>query len=201
MIAQVHGTVAAIGATWVVVDVNGLGLRIGTTPRTTAMLRVGGEALLHTAMIVREDDMSLYGFAERDERECFALCLSASGVGPKLALAIVSVLNPGQLVAAVHSEDLGQLTQVPGIGRKGAQKIILELRDRVAALGVEDPPTVPTAGAQPWREQVCEGLESLGWSSRDAEAAADAVAGLAESEPMPSVSTLMKAALASLARA
>ena len=147
MIAQVHGTVAAIGATWVVVDVNGLGLRIGTTPRTTAMLRVGGEALLHTAMIVREDDMSLYGFAERDERECFALCLSASGVGPKLALAIVSVLSPGQLVAAVHSEDLGQLTQVPGIGRKGAQKIILELRDRVAALGVEDPPTVPTAGA------------------------------------------------------
>ena len=71
----------------------------------------------------------------------------------------------------------------------------------LAALGVEDPPTVPTAGAQPWREQVCEGLESLGWSSRDAETAADAVAGLAESEPMPSVSTLMKAALASLARA
>ncbi|WP_316669079.1 Holliday junction branch migration protein RuvA [uncultured Propionibacterium sp.] len=200
MIAQVRGTVAAIGATWVVVDVNGLGLRVGTTPATTSALHIGGEALLHTVMIVREDDMSLYGFAGRDERECFAMCLSASGVGPKLALAIVSVLSPARLTAAVRSEDVGQLTQVPGIGPKGAQKIILELRDRVAALGAGDLPVSPPPAA-PWREQVCEGLESLGWPAKDAEAAADSVAELAGSEPAPPVSVLMKAALASLARA
>lgn len=201
MIAQVHGTVAAVGATWVVVDVNGLGLRVATTPATVSALRIGGDALLHTVMIVREDEMSLYGFADRDERECFALCLSASGVGPKLALAIVSVLSPAQLAAAVRAEDIGQLTQVPGIGPKGARKIVLELKDKVATLGVQDVPAPQTPEAEPWREQVREGLESLGWSSRDAEAAIDSVAELAGSEPAPPVSVLMKAALASLARA
>ena len=201
MIAQVHGRVVAVGATWVVVDVNGLGLRIATTPATVSGLHIGGEALLHTVMIVREDDMSLYGFAERDERDCFAMCLSASGVGPKLALAIVSVLSPAQLAAAVQADDVGQLTQVPGIGPKSARKIILELKDKVSALGAADLPSCPSPDTAPWREQVREGLESLGWSGRDAEAAADSVAELAESEPAPSVSVLMKAALASLARA
>lgn len=201
MIDQVHGPVAAVGTTWVVVDVHGLGLRVSTTPAAASTLRVGGEALLHTVLIVREDDMSLYGFTSREERECFAVCLSASGIGPKLALAIVSVLSPARLAQAVRAENLGELTQVPGIGRKGAQKIVLELRDKIAAFDAGQPQAAPPAGAGQWREQVCEGLESLGWSTKDAEAAAESVAKLAEAEPAPPVSVLMKAALASLARA
>lgn len=202
MISQVTGEVAAIGATWVVIDVNGMGLQISTTPTTTASLHLGHRATLYTYLIVREDALSLYGFADRTLRDCFVMCLGASGVGPKLALAICSVMTPEQFTAAVHTEDYRALCQVPGIGKKGAQKIVLELKDKVDALGAShEPLETPLVSVELWREQVAQGLESLGWSSKDAEAACTGIEELAAQEPQPSVAELMKAALASLARA
>ncbi len=200
MIAQLSGEVAALGVTWVIIDVHGLGLRVSVPPATSAKLHVGERTSLHTCLLVREDDMSLYGFASPQERDCFDLCRSASGVGPKLALAIVSVLSPGRLAAAVRGEDLAALCTVPGVGRKSAQKLVIELKDRVDRIAADAVQPEPAPAATQWREQICEGLESLGWTSKDAEAACQAVQPLAEQSPTPAVSVLMKAALASLAR-
>lgn len=201
MIAQLSGQVLSVGATWLVIDVNGVGFQIATTPTTTASLHTGRDATIFTTLVVREDAMKLYGFADVDERDCFELCRSASGVGPKLALAIVSVLSPQDFAAAVRSEDLATLCTVPGIGRKGAQKIVIELKDKVDLLAASSsatrPGPLPTA---PWRDQVMSGLESLGWSTKDAEAACQSVEPLAEDDPEATVAALMKAALASLAR-
>ncbi|MFT8395445.1 Holliday junction branch migration protein RuvA [Propionibacterium sp.] len=201
MIARLRGEIVQLATTWAVIDVNGLGLRVASTPATTAGLRMGETACLHTCMVVREDAMNLYGFASPEERDCFELCRSASGVGPKLALAILSVLSPRQLAAAVRAEDLGVLCTVPGVGRKSAQKLVIELKDKVNQLAVQVPEVPPTVTGEQWREQICEGLESLGWNAKDAEAACQAIAPMAAEQPMPSVSVLMKAALASLARA
>lgn len=200
MIARLRGEVVALGVTWVVVDVNGLGLRVFVPPATSAKLRVGERASLHTCLLVREDDMSLYGFATAQERDCFELCRSANGVGPKLALAIVSVLAPERLAAAVRGEDLAALCTVPGVGRKSAQKLVIELKDKVDLIAAEFLAPAAAPAASQWREQICEGLESLGWNTKDAEAACQNVQELAEQTPMPSVPVLMKAALASLAR-
>ncbi|CEG86895.1 Holliday junction ATP-dependent DNA helicase [Propionibacterium freudenreichii] len=202
MIAQLHGKVAAIGANWLVIDVAGVGFQVSTTPNTTSALRTGQTATVFTSLVVREDAMKLYGFGGTDERDCFELCRTASGVGPKLALAIVSVLTPEEFATAVRTEDLPRLCTVPGIGRKGAQKIVIELKDRVDALFVAPPNgSASVAPVTPaWQEQVMAGLESLGWSSRDAEAACETVAPLAEEDPEATVAALMKAALASLAR-
>ncbi len=203
MIALLRGVVVGAGANWCVLDVAGVGYRIQMTGNTTAGLRIGEETLLHTTLVVREDSMTLFGFASEGERDAFELVQSASGVGPKLALAIVSVLTPTQLVQAVRSNDQAVLTKVPGIGKKGAEKIIIELRDRVAGLDV-GPGTDPAAGrtAEPsaWRDHVSQGLQSLGWSAKDAETACEKVAELAEADPGISLGKLMKAALQSLAR-
>lgn len=198
MIAHVRGTVAAIGATWVVMDLNGLGYRVECTPATAASVRLDQPAHLHTSLVVREDSQTLYGFADADERDCFELAQSASGVGPRIAQALLAVLSPDEFRAAIAAEDHKTLTRVPGIGPKGAQKMVLELKDKVTALGAIT--AVPaTAGAAPaWREQVSQGLQGLGWSTKDAEAACDRVADLAETET--SVAVLMRAALRTLAR-
>ncbi|AQX14668.1 Holliday junction DNA helicase RuvA [Tessaracoccus lapidicaptus] len=200
MIAQLTGTVLTAGATSAVVDVGGVGFLVATTPQTAAGLRPGEVATLHTALVVREDSMTLFGFAEPAEREAFELAQTASGVGPKLALAIVSVLAPGELKRAVLAEDLNRLCSVPGIGRKGAQKLVIELKDRVLVL--EDAPggPAPVAAQDAWRAQVAEGLQGLGWSARDADAACDAVAHLVDADPDISMALLLRAALNSLAR-
>lgn len=136
MIAQLTGTVAAVGGTWVVLDLAGFGVRALCTPATVAAVRVGASTTLHTSLVVREDSLTLYGFADADERDAFELVQSASGIGPKIAQAVVSVLPPGDLRAAIVDENVTALTRVPGIGPKGAQKMILELKDKVKALGV-----------------------------------------------------------------
>lgn len=198
MIAQLRGAVLAAGGTWVVIDVGGLGLRVLCTPGTAGQVRPGEPTVLHTTLVVREDSLALYGFATADERDCFELVQSATGVGPKLALAVVSVLNPDDLRQAIAAGNLGALTRVPGIGPKVAQRLVLELKDKVGKLAV----LADRAGATPtgWRDQVASGLEGLGWSRRDAEAACDRVADLAESEPAPGVAVLMRAALRSMAK-
>lgn len=202
MISHLTGTVTAAGATHVVLDLGGFGLTALCTPATAAGVRIGEVATLHTSLVVREDSLTLYGFASADERDVFELVQSASGVGPRIAQAVVSVMDAEQFRAAVLQENLVALCKVPGIGRKGAQKIVLELKDKVNALGAVTTPSMATdAGMHNavWREQVSEGLIGLGWSSKDAEAACDNVAHLAD-EQDASIATLMRAALASLAR-
>lgn len=201
MIAQLTGTVLTAGATSGVIDVGGVGYRVLTTPQTAAGLRPGERCTLHTTLVVREDSMTLFGFGDEGEREAFELSQSATGVGPKLALAIVSVLTPGELRRAVLAEDLKRLTSVPGIGLKGAQKLVIELKDKVLVLS-----DAPTDGAPPavddeaWRAQVADGLQGLGWSARDADAACDNVAHLVEADPGIGIAKLLRAALNSLAR-
>lgn len=204
MISRLSGQVLEAGANWLVVRTGGIGLHAWCTPATAAGAHPGHDIEVFTTLVVREDALTLYGFATSQERDTFELAMSASGVGPKLALALVSVLSPAEFVAAVQGEDAKRLTKVPGIGAKGAQKMVIELKDKVAALGIDQSstgrPGPSTASAGGWRDQVVAGLEGLGWSNRDAEAAAGRVESLAAQEPVPSVSELMRAALKSLAR-
>jgi holliday junction DNA helicase RuvA len=200
VIASVTGVVSAVGATWAVVTVGGMGLRLLCAPSTCAGLRPGQEATLATSLVVREDSLTLYGFADDSGREMFELVQSATGVGPKLALAIVSVLTPRDFRTAIATENLATLSSVPGIGRRGAQRLVIELKDKVAALAATDPVGLATPVAPLWREQVRLGLEGLGWSARDAEAACDRVQPLADDDPTLGVAPLMRAALRTLAK-
>ena len=195
MIAQLRGNVVAVGATWVVVEAGGFGLRALCTPATAGAQRLGRETTLYTSLVVREDSLTLYGFAGADERDCFELVQTASGIGPKIALAVISTLGPDDLRAAIAGGNVAALTRVPGIGAKGAQRLILELKDKVGQLAVAGQQGTLASG---WRDQVKAGLEGLGWSSRDADSACDRVAALAETET--SVAVLMRAALQNLAK-
>lgn len=199
MIAFVRGNVAALTVSSAVVEVGGVGLELMCTPGTLAQLRTGHQATLPTSVIVREDSLTLYGFADDEEKGIFELVQTASGVGPKVAQAIVAVLSPDGVRTAIATEDVKTLTKVPGIGQKGAQRIILELKDRIGApTGAARPGT--TTGAAPWRDQVHQGLVGLGYNPRDAEKAVDAVADQAEGTS-PDVGALLRAALSSLSKA
>jgi len=145
MIAHVAGPVAAVAPEGAVIDVGGIGLLVQCTPGTLARLRLGEQARVATSLVVREDSLTLYGFASEDERNTFELLQTASGVGPRLAQAMLAVLTPDALRRAVAAEDLATLTSVPGIGRKGAQRIVLELAGRLGAPG-ELPGSAPAAG-------------------------------------------------------
>lgn len=199
MIAHLHGMVTAAGGTHVVVDLGGLGIRAECTPETSAAVRLGERAELHTSLVVREDSLTLYAFSDPDERDCFELAQSASGVGPRIAQAMMAVLGADGFVEAIAGEDPKRLAQTPGIGAKTAQKIILELKDKVHALGaVRADVSTNASGGGSWRRQVAEGLEGLGWSAKDAESACDAVAPMAEDET--DVAVLMRAALQTFAK-
>ena len=200
MIAFVRGRVAQLGLTSVVVDLGGVGLELNCTPGTLATLRTGAEATLPTSMVVREDSLTLFGFLDEDERTLFELLQTASGVGPKLAQAMLAVLPPDDLRRAVTTEDVRALTRVPGIGQKGAQRIILELKDRIGApTGAAQPAAVvPPQAEEAWRAQVRDGLVGLGWSAKEAERAVDVVAD--DAGESPDVAALLRAALRTLSR-
>ncbi|MFC6285835.1 Holliday junction branch migration protein RuvA [Nocardioides sp. GCM10027113] len=204
MISFVRGDVAAVGLTSAVVEVGGIGLEVQCTPGTLATLRPGQPATLPTSMVVREDSLTLFGFVDEDERATFELVQTASGVGPKLAQAMLAVLSPDDLRVAVAADDVKTLTRVPGIGQKGAQRIILELKDRLGApVGSGARAAVP-APAEAWRDQVRQGLVGLGWSAKDADRAIETVA--AEQQPGPAadagaVAGLLRAALRTLSKA
>jgi Holliday junction DNA helicase RuvA len=207
VIAFVRGPVTAVFVDSAVVDVGGVGMLVLCTPSALAALRVGQEATLATSMVVREDSLTLFGFADYDERGVFELLQTASGVGPKLAQAMLAVHGPDELRRAVVTEDLITLCKVPGIGRKGAQRIVLELKDRIGAPAKAGPQGAAPLPGQPgeWRHQVRSGLLGLGWSVREAETAVDAVAPLADEasadgSPVP-VAELLRAALRSLSKA
>ncbi|GAA3542172.1 Holliday junction branch migration protein RuvA [Nocardioides daeguensis] len=197
MIAFVRGHVAALTLNSAVVEVGGVGLELMCTPGTLAQLRTGATATLPTSMIVREDSLTLYGFADEEEKTVFELVQTASGVGPKLAQAIVAVLSPDGVRNAIASDDVRTLTKVPGIGQKGAQRIILELKDRIGvASGTSAPGSVADTA---WRDQVHQGLVGLGYNAKDADKAVEAVAG--EAGAAPDVRALLRAALRSLSKA
>lgn len=196
MIAFVRGKVAAVTLSSAVLEVGGVGLELQCTPGTLATLRTGTEALLPTSMVVREDSLTLFGFADEDEKQMFELAQTASGVGPKLAQAMLAVLSPDGVRTAIASDDVKTLTKVPGIGQKGAQRIILELKDRIGGpVGGSAASRVSVAGAG-WREQVTEGLVGLGYPTRDAEKAVEAVA--AGGADTSDVGALLRAALLTL---
>jgi Holliday junction DNA helicase RuvA len=202
MIAFVRGRVAAVGVTSAVLEVGGVGLELQCTPDTIAGLRVGSEATLPTSMVVREDSLTLFGFVDDDEKQMFELVQTASGVGPKLAQAMLAVYSPEAIRRAVSSDDVKTLTAVPGIGQKGAQRIILELRDRI---GRPTTTSVPTRSGGPtthdWQAQVQAGLVGLGWSAKEADQAVGYVTPEAEQMATPDVATLLRAALRTLSKA
>jgi Holliday junction DNA helicase RuvA len=199
VIAFVNGRVASAGPDGAVVEVGGVGLAVQCTPTTLAGLRVGDRAHVPTSLVVREDSLTLYGFADEDEKTVFELLQTASGVGPRLALAMLAVHTPNALRRAVATEDLTALTKVPGIGRKGAQRIVLELKDRLG-VPLDDETPAPTFAAAAWRAQVHAGLTNLGWTARDAEAAVDAVAAEVDGQDTTDIATLLKLAMRKLSR-
>jgi holliday junction DNA helicase RuvA len=198
VISSVRGEVLEIGLDHAVVEVGGVGLAVQATPATLAGLRRGERSRLATALVVREDSLTLFGFAADDERELFGLLQTVSGIGPRIALATLAVLAPDVLRRALVDGDIATITQVPGIGRKGAERLVLELRDKVVAPAALSA-TLPAAtnGANPRRDEVVEALVGLGFTARPAEQAVDGVlAGDAEAD----ASTLLRAALTRLGR-
>ncbi|MFJ5292029.1 MULTISPECIES: Holliday junction branch migration protein RuvA [unclassified Streptomyces] len=205
MIAFVSGPVAALAPTTAVIEVGGIGMSVQCAPNTLSALRIGQEAKLATSLVVREDSLTLYGFADDDERQTFELLQTASGVGPRLAQAMLAVHSPDALRLAVSTGDEKSLTAVPGIGKKGAQKLLLELKDRLGAPlgtgGAHLAAQRTASGPAPWSEQLHSALVGLGYAPRDAEEAVAAVTPQAEAAAEPNVGALLKAALQTLNRA
>lgn len=207
MIAFVSGPVAALAPTTAVIEVGGIGMAVQCAPNTLAGLRIGKEAKLATSLVVREDSLTLYGFADDDERQIFELLQTASGVGPRLAQAMLATHSPDALRVAVATGDEKALTAVSGIGKKGAQKLLLELKDRLgdpvgAHIGKQG---IGTAVSSSWRDQLQAALIGLGYATREADEAVSAVAPQAEEAiaqggqaPVPQ---LLRAALQTLNRA
>jgi Holliday junction DNA helicase RuvA len=201
MIAFVSGPVAALAPTTAVIEVGGIGMAVQCTPNTLSELRIGQDTKLATSLVVREDSLTLYGFADDDERQVFELLQTASGVGPRLAQAMLAVHSPDALRIAVATGDEKALTAVPGIGKKGAQKLLLELKDRLGEpLG--SGPAVGAPVSQSWRDQLHAALIGLGYATREADEAVATVAPQAEAMgATPEVGPLLRAALQSLSRA
>ncbi|MEX2984988.1 Holliday junction branch migration protein RuvA [Streptomyces sp. C36] len=205
MIAFVSGPVAALAPDTAVVEVGGIGMAVQCTPGTLSGLRVGQQARLATSLVVREDSLTLYGFADDDERQTFELLQTASGVGPRLAQAMLAVHSPDALRRALASGDEKALTAVPGIGKKGAQKLLIELKDRLGAPVGSAAAAVGAPVTQGWSDQLHAALVGLGYATREADEAVAAVTPQAEATlaegGLPQVGSLLRAALQTLNRA
>lgn len=194
MISSLRGEVAHIGLDSVVLEVQGVGYRVFTTPNTLASLRHGSAATLATSLVVREDSLTLFGFHDEDERDTYETLQTVSGVGPKLALAMLAVHAPEDLRRAVEADDLKALQLVPGVGPKSAKRLVLELQGKLGA-----PVTQPEAAARPdspARADVLDALMGLGWNLKTAETAVDGV--LAGENPPSEAASLLRAALVEL---
>ena len=198
MISSVRGEVLQIGLDHAVVEVGGVGLAVHATPTTLAGLRRGEQARLATALVVREDSLTLFGFVDGEERGLFGQLQSVAGIGPRLALAVLAVLDPDTLRRAIVGEEVRTLTRVPGIGPKVAQRMVLELKDKVAAPAAAHPAVLPpTSGASPRRDAVVEALVGLGFTAKPAEVAVDAALAVDETAD---ASALLRTALNHLGR-
>lgn len=194
MIASVRGEVIDIALDHAVIEAAGVGYKVMATPTTLANLRRGTESRLITAMIVREDSMTLYGFADGDARDLFLTLLGVSGVGPKIALATLAVYDPQSLRQALADGDVTALTRVPGIGKRGAERMVLELRDKIGAV---TPGATGGAGGHAVRGPVVEALVSLGFAAKQAEEATDKVLA---NDPEATTSTALRSALSMLGK-
>ena len=198
MISLVNGVVRSIGTDKVVVEVGGVGLAVSVTSQTGSQLNIGVPVQLFTTLIVREDALTLFGFLDEESRSTFELVQTVTGIGPKVALAIMGSHSPQTLAAAIAQEDIAAIEKVPGIGRKGAQRLILELKGKITDFG-----NAPRSSHhQPvWREQLTSALVSLGFSAKDSDAAINSVvAEYAENGVEPTeleLSELLKQALQS----
>ncbi|GAA1069909.1 MULTISPECIES: Holliday junction branch migration protein RuvA [Kitasatospora] len=202
MIAFVQGPVAHIAAGTAVVEVGGVGMAVQCTPNTLAGLRIGESARLATSLVVREDSLTLFGFADDDERALFEVLQAAPGVGPRLAQAMLAVHSPDALRAAVAGGDEKALIAVPGIGKAKAAKLLLEYKDKLGAPHGAVPAQKPVAtGPAPWHEQLHAALVGLGYAPREADEAVAAVTPEAEAQQVPDIGALLRAALRGLNRA
>lgn len=194
MISSVSGEVIDIALDHAVVECAGVGYRVLATPPTLASLRRGEHVRLMTAMIVREDSMTLYGFTDPDARELFGVLQTVTGVGPRLAMATLAVLEPDRLRRALSDSDVKALTAVPGIGKRVAERLVVELRDKVAApVGAGTAATPGTAAGV--GAQVRDALVGLGFTENAANQAVEKV--LAE-QPDADASVALRTALAGL---
>lgn len=209
MIAHLTGIVSAVSPDQAVVDIGGVGLAVSCTPSTLATLRTGTAVRLATSLVVREDSLTLYGFVDDDERSLFELLQTASGVGPRLAQAVLAIHRPAAIRRAVASSDVAALTQVPGIGKKGAERLLIDLKDRLGSGpethsgGALDGITA-AEGEVGWRRSLSQALQGLGWNPRETEAALQAVTPEADARiergDSVEVGALLRQALSSLDR-
>lgn len=191
MIASVRGEVLDVALDHVVIEAAGVGYKVMATPSTLAAVRRGSEARLITAMIVREDSMTLYGFPDADDRDLFQTLLGVSGIGPKIALATLAVYDAPALRQALADGDVAALTRVPGIGKRGAERMVLELRDKMGAI-----PEARVNGHSV-RGPVVEALVGLGFAAKQAE---DATGKVLANEPEATTSSALRAALSMLGK-
>lgn len=201
MIAFVRGSVVSIGSDSIVVDVGLVGVTVTVTPATSLSVRVGENVQLITSMVIREDSWTVYGFLDPDEKSVFELVQTVNGIGPRIALAVLATMSPDDLRRAIAAEDSKALTKVSGLGSKGAQRLVLELRDRIGAPAQgRARSAAPAAG---WQARVHAGLTSLGWSGKEADTAIAEITPLAEDQiahGAADIPALLKSALRSLDR-
>lgn len=198
MIASIRGTVAEIGLDRCVVETGGVGILVHATPAALAGLRRGSEGMMHTELVVREDALTLYGFDSVEARQLFLTVQTVSGVGPRLALAILATLEPAELIRALGTGDVKALTRVPGVGKRTADRMVLELKDKIGPVpgGAEDAADA-SAVAVPAATEVAEALEGLGFSAAEAEKTATAVLA---SDPALGPADALRLALKSLGK-
>ena len=192
MIASLFGTSRALKLDQVVLEVNGVGYLVHITAKTSTQMSIGRDYQLFTSMVVREDSMTLYGFLGNEERELFELVQTVSGIGPKVALAITAAMSTEDLAHAVNSKDESAIAAVQGIGKKGAQRLILELDGKL------DFASAPSSkSSYSWRDQVIEALTGLGFTRKQAEQAVNEIAANKEAKELNSLSSteLLKLAL------
>ena len=172
MIATLSGTVKSLSPDRAIIEVGGVGMSVLINAHTSAAMTLGAHANLYTSLVVREDSLTLFGFSDEPSRVLFELVQTVSGIGPKVALSILGALTPSELAHAVNTENISAIEKVPGIGKKGAQRLILELKSKISDFSQG----TYTRSHQPvWREQLTSALVSLGFSAKDSDDAINSV--------------------------
>jgi Holliday junction DNA helicase RuvA len=180
MIATLSGTVKSLSPDRAIIEVGGVGMNVLINAHTSAAMTLGAHANLYTSLVVREDSLTLFGFSDEPSRVLFELVQTVSGIGPKVALSILGALTPSELAHAVNTENISAIEKVPGIGKKGAQRLILELKSKISDFSQG----TYTRSHQPvWREQLTSALVSLGFSAKDSDDAINSVlSGISQEE-------------------
>lgn len=192
MIAQLRGSVLEVRLNLITLDVNGVGYEVIVAPDLAANSRMGESISLHTSLVVREDSWTLYGFESNESKTLFEQLQSVTGIGPKVASALLSVYGPNDLRVAIANQDNAALEKVPGIGKKVASRIILELKDKFGGSYKSK-----SSLSGPWRSQVLGALTGLGYSAKEAELALDsAVESFGKAPNESDLPEILKLALA-----